>query len=68
MWTWLAEWVAAHGRERLEEMAAVSREACPEPLDLESWLRQKRGGRPFERPGTVPTRQTAASETTSSRI
>ncbi len=44
MWQWMVGWIAELGKEGLEEIAESSREACPEPLDMESWLRKVRNG------------------------
>ena len=44
MWRWMAEWIAESGREGLQEIMELSREACPESTDMEMWLRIKRNG------------------------
>jgi uncharacterized protein YbjT (DUF2867 family) len=42
MWKWMVDWIAQSGYEGLRKTAESSREACPEPLDLESWLKMVR--------------------------
>lgn len=44
MWRWMVNWLAASGSHELQEIMTLSREACPKPTDMESWLRKKRNG------------------------
>lgn len=41
MWQWMADW---GDPEKLSDLAAVAREACPQPLDVVGWLRQSVNG------------------------
>jgi hypothetical protein len=44
MWQWLVDYVKKSGRKGLLELGNPSRQLCPEPLDMESWLRMVRNG------------------------
>lgn len=44
MWYWLVDYVKKTGRKGLLELGIHSRQLCPEPLDMESWLRMVRNG------------------------
>ena len=45
MWRWLARYIAERDPNRLITLVDATREACPEPHDVASWLRLTSNGR-----------------------
>ena len=44
MWEWEVDFLAELGHQGLVELLENSRQACPELLDMETWLNEKRNG------------------------
>ena len=44
MWKWMDEWIGKEGEPGLQELMEISRQVCPDMLDMESWLRMRRNG------------------------
>jgi uncharacterized protein YbjT (DUF2867 family) len=44
MWEWIDKWTRKEGAPYMLGIMENSREVCPDPLDMESWLRMKRNG------------------------